>query len=140
MPTRPGTGANRVPRDAACGAVGMASGLGLALWMWGFTVDDALISVRYARHLADGAGWRFNAGGPSTDGVTPLPWPLVLAPLAHAHALVVLARAKALGLAAWLAAAGGLGRSPSGARRPAWAKRRGCWSSWRSACRSRRTR
>ena len=23
-----------------------------ALFLWGFTVDDALISVRYARHLA----------------------------------------------------------------------------------------
>jgi hypothetical protein len=53
-----------------------------ATWMWGFTVDDALISVRYARHLAAGLGWRFNAGGPSTDGVTPLPWPFLLAPFA----------------------------------------------------------
>ncbi|MGO8996672.1 MAG: hypothetical protein ACLQVI_25440 [Polyangiaceae bacterium] len=77
--------------------------------MRGFTIDDALISVRYARHLADGEGYRFNAGGPSTDGVTPLPWPYLLAPLAHAPALVVLARAKAFTLAAWLAAAGGWG-------------------------------
>ena len=68
----------------------MAAALGLALWMRGFTIDDALISVRYARHLASGVGYRFNAGGPSTDGVTPLPWPFVLAPFAHAPALVVL--------------------------------------------------
>ena len=35
------------------------------LWLWPFTIDDALISVRYARHLADGVGYRFNPGGPS---------------------------------------------------------------------------
>ncbi len=80
-----------------------------ALWMWGFTVDDALISVRYARHLAAGLGWRFDAGGPSTDGVTPLPWPLLLAPLARADALTVLFRAKVLGLLSWGAAGGALG-------------------------------
>jgi hypothetical protein len=72
-----------------------------AIFMWGFTVDDALISVRYARHVASGVGWRFDAGGPTSDGVTPLPWPLVLAPLAGADALTVLARAKLLGLLAW---------------------------------------
>src|SRR6185503_7507383 len=37
----------------------------------GFTVDDALIPARYAAHLAQGLGYRFNAQGPSTDGVTP---------------------------------------------------------------------
>lgn len=67
--------------------------------MWGFTVDDALISVRYARHLADLAAYRFDARGPSTDGVTPLPWPFVLALLArHVPAWDVLVRAKVLGL------------------------------------------
>ncbi len=73
-----------------------------ALWMWGFTVDDALISVRYAHHLATGHGWRFDVGGASTDGVTPLPWPVILAPLARtSDALTVLGRAKLLGLASW---------------------------------------
>lgn len=94
-----------------------------ALAMWGFTVDDALIPVRYARHLVTGAGWRFDAGGPSTDGVTPLPWPLVLAPMAHAPALVVLWRARVLGLLAWTATGAALGEA---ARRraaaPAWAR------------------
>ncbi len=77
--------------------------------MYRFTIDDALISIRYARHLADGAGYRFNADGPSTDGVTPLPWPFLLAPLAHAPPLAVLARAKLVGLATWLVAAGAWG-------------------------------
>ncbi len=82
-----------------------------ALWMWGFTVDDALISVRYSRHLASGLGWRFNAHGPSTDGVTSLPWAVALAPLAKTDALGVLSRAKWLGLAAWALTGGVLGRA-----------------------------
>ena len=94
-----------------------------ALWMWGFTVDDALIPVRYARHLAAGAGWRFNAGGPSTDGVTPLPWPALLAPLADADALAVIARAKLLGLLAWGAAGAALGDAMGRTTRaPPWAR------------------
>jgi hypothetical protein len=90
--------------------------------MWGFTVDDALIAVRYARHLTEGFGWRFNVGGPSTDGVTPLPWPLLLAPFARAEALVVLGRAKLLGLFAWVAASTALGRAVGRAVAPAWAR------------------
>lgn len=77
--------------------------------MWGFTVDDALISIRYAHHVATGEGYRFNPGGPSTDGVTPLPWVFVLAPLARGDALDVFARAKGLGAFAWLSAAVALG-------------------------------
>ena len=63
-------------------ALGAACALVPALAMWGFTVDDALIPIRYAHHLAHGVGYRFDAQGPSTDGVTPLPWSFVLAPLA----------------------------------------------------------
>ncbi|MCL2450432.1 MAG: hypothetical protein FWD17_15905 [Polyangiaceae bacterium] len=88
-------------RWALLGALALLVSAG---WMWGFTVDDALISVRYARHVAAGLGWRFDAGGPSTDGVTPLPWPVVLAPFARVvgsrEAWHVLTCAKALGLAA----------------------------------------
>jgi hypothetical protein len=95
-----------------------------ALAMWGFMVDDALIPVRYARHLVTGAGWRFDAGGPSTDGVTPLPWPVLLAPLARAPALAVLWRARALGLVAWTVTGAVLGEAV-GRRRagaPMWAR------------------
>jgi hypothetical protein len=77
--------------------------------MWGFTVDDALISVRYARHLAAGLGYRFNAGGPVTDGVTPLPWPFLLATVARAEPLVVLERAKVFGFVVSAAGGGWLG-------------------------------
>jgi hypothetical protein len=105
---------------AAWSALGAALALLPALWMWGFTVDDALIAVRYARHLTQGAGWRFNVGGPSTDGVTPLPWPLLLAPFARAEPLVVLGRAKLLGLFVWVATGTALGRAVGRAAAPAW--------------------
>jgi hypothetical protein len=94
-----------------------------ALWMWGFTVDDALIPIRYSRHIAAGLGWYFNASGPSTDGVTPLPWPVVLAPLAHTDALKVLLWAKGLGLAAWALTGGVLGRAVGHVvEAPGWAR------------------
>jgi hypothetical protein len=85
-----------------------------AVWMWGFTIDDAFISIRYARHVASGVGYRFNADGPATDGVTPLAWPFVLAPFARAEALDVLFRAKCINLIAWLAAAFFLGKRIGG--------------------------
>ena len=93
-----------------------------ALWLWSFTIDDALISVRYARHVVDGVGYRFNAGGPSTDGVTPLPWPFLLWPLAHAAPLVVLARVKALGLSLWLGTAAAWGAAMGRCESPLAAK------------------
>lgn len=102
---------------------GLAAALLPALWMWGFTIDDALISIRYARHLASGLGWRFDAGGPATDGVTPLPWPLLLAPLARGSGMAVLLRAKVLGVLAWTGAGAALGVAAgrvTGA--PAWAR------------------
>ncbi|HEY1954963.1 MAG TPA: hypothetical protein VGH28_05110 [Polyangiaceae bacterium] len=84
-----------------------------ALAMWGFTVDDALISIRYARHLAAGVGYRFNPAGPSTDGVTPLPWPFLIAPLARAPAMTVLVRVKAMDLLLHAGAGALLGRCAS---------------------------
>ncbi len=93
-----------------------------AVFLWPFTVDDALISIRYARHLAHGAGYVWNAGGPSTDGVTPLPWAFLLVPLAHAAPLVVLARAKALGFCVWLGAATAWGAAVGKADAPGIAK------------------
>jgi hypothetical protein len=102
--------------------VGALVALVPALWMWGFTVDDALISLRYASHLASGIGYRFNAHGPSTDGVTPLPWAFLLAPLATADLLVALGRAKALGLALGGLAFAGTGYAVGRCRAPAWAR------------------
>jgi hypothetical protein len=96
----------------ACGAL-VASAA-----MWGFTVDDALISIRYARHLAMGVGYRFNVDGPSTDGVTPLPWPFVLVALSHGSPWTVLGRVKVLDMVFHASAAGLLGTCKA----PWWAR------------------
>ena len=80
-----------------------------SLAMWGFTVDDALIPVRYAHHLVTGAGYRFDLHGPPTDGVTPLPWSFLIAPLASGTALTTLLRLKVLGVVAWTVAGALLG-------------------------------
>jgi hypothetical protein len=98
----------------AFAAIGAACALVPAAAMWGFTVDDALIPVRYAHHLATGFGYRFDAHGASTDGVTPLPWALLLAPLSGGDALAALVRAKVLGIVAWTGAAALLGARVGG--------------------------
>jgi hypothetical protein len=121
---------HRGPRLLAGRAGGLWTATGLlvalfpALWMWGFTVDDALIPVRYARHLAQGMGWRFDASSACSDGVTPLPWPLILAPMARTgDALDVLGRAKLLGLMSWAFAGALLGRAAGQEREaPPWAR------------------
>ncbi len=94
-----------------------------ALAMWGFTVDDALIAVRYARNLAQGLGWRFDAEGPPTDGVTPLPWPGVLLLLGGTNPFTVLHRAQGLGFVAWISSGAALGYATGGlTRSPAWVR------------------
>jgi hypothetical protein len=94
-----------------------------AVYLWDFTVDDALISVRYAQHVAAGIGWRFNVGGPATDGVTPLPWPVILAPFARtSDALAVLFRAKCISFAAWAAVACVMAAVVARRAAPVWTK------------------
>lgn len=72
--------------------------------LWRFTVDDALIAGRYAHHIATGLGHRFNPTGPVTDGVTPLPWPWLIAPFAASGVQAALRAAKVAGAIAWLIA------------------------------------
>ncbi|WP_394848061.1 hypothetical protein LZC95_11420 [Pendulispora brunnea] len=108
--------------DVAWAFAGVVVALVPCLFMWGFTVDDALISVRYARHLASGAGYRFNAGGPVTDGVTPLPWPWMLAVVGRRPALDVLICAKYMGLTAWSASGAALGVAVGRAQAATWFK------------------
>ena len=92
-------------------------------FMWGFTVDDALISVRYARNLADGGLYRFDPSVANTDGVTPLPWPFLLALFArHSDALDVLVRAKAMGLVFGTLTGARVGWALSGTAAPRWGK------------------
>jgi hypothetical protein len=78
-------------------------------WLWGFTVDDALISGRVAHQLATGHGYRFNADGPIVDAVTPLGWAGLLAPFASAGPVAAVRAAKWLGALCWLFALGSLG-------------------------------
>lgn len=89
------------------GALAAAFGICTA---WGFSVDDALISGRVAAHLAHGLGYRFNAGGPVVDAVTPLGWAYLLAPFARDGALAAVRAASWAGGLAWLLAAAELGR------------------------------
>jgi hypothetical protein len=46
----------------------------------GATIDDAYIHFQYARDIAQGHPFRFQAGEPFTMGATSLLWPLLLAP------------------------------------------------------------
>jgi len=85
--------------------VGVGCALPAALYLWSFMVDDALISARYAANLAAGHGYRFNPGGPATDGVTPLGWAVLLAPFARGGALAAFGAAKVIGLTSWLCGA-----------------------------------
>lgn len=52
--------------------------LGLLWFIWPFTVDDAFISFRYARHLAEGYGLVWNVGGSPSEGYTNFLWVLAM--------------------------------------------------------------
>jgi hypothetical protein len=98
------------PKTAWFGfALGVLAALPAFLYLRGFTVDDALIPARYAANIAHGWGYRFNAGGPSTDGVTPLGFPYLLAPFASHGPIGALGAARVMGAVAWMAAATALG-------------------------------
>jgi hypothetical protein len=98
-----------MPRRWLFVLVSVAAALPLGWWLRGFMVDDALISARYAHHIATGVGHRFNPGGPITDGVTPLGFAWLLAPLARGGVLDGFHAAKALGLVAWLGGCAAMG-------------------------------
>jgi hypothetical protein len=95
-------------RSALVALAGLAAALPLAVYLWHFMVDDGLISARYAHHLANGHGYRFNATGPTSDGVTPLGWALLLAPFARGSVWAGYQAAKWIGLFAWLLGAASL--------------------------------
>src|SRR5690349_21804534 len=61
---------------------------------WFTLFDDAMISLTYARNLADGHGLVWNPGGPAVEGYTNPLWTIIMAGLHHAglsEALVPLA-------------------------------------------------
>jgi hypothetical protein len=53
----------------------------LTIRLWSYVVDDAFISLRYAKHLAEGQGLVYNIGE-RVEGYTNLLWTLLLS-LAH---------------------------------------------------------
>jgi len=59
---------------AACFAL-----LGAQVWRYWFLCDDAFISFRYARNLAQGNGLVFNPGGERVEGYSNFLWVLILA-------------------------------------------------------------
>ncbi|HVS09874.1 MAG TPA: hypothetical protein VMS76_08355 [Planctomycetota bacterium] len=82
----------------------------LLAWRFDFLIDDAFISFRYARHLAEGIGLRFNPGeSPPVEGFTNLLWVLYLALLERlgldpAVGSRAASLACAVALLAWLSA------------------------------------
>lgn len=101
------SGRSRNPIGGALLAVAVA--IPACVWLWGFTVDDALISARVASHAAQGLGPRFNPLGPETDAVTPLGYARLLALFAGGDTLSTFASAKWLGTLSWLTASSVLG-------------------------------
>lgn len=98
-------------RRGVVGGVAAALAMTAAMaWLWGFTVDDALITARVASQLARGNGYRFNPDGPVVDAVTPLGFAYLLAPFASSGPLAGLAAAKWLGAGLVFVAVFGLGR------------------------------
>ena len=96
MPSRP----LALPFLSTVAAV--AAGLALA-WAWWFVVDDAYISFRYARHLVDGIGLRYNPGeDPPVEGYSNLGWVLLAAAVLGAGG----APEVALPWVSWTATAG----------------------------------
>ena len=89
--------------------LGILAALPASAWLWGFTVDDALITARVAANVARGVGSRFNPHGPLVDAVTPLGYAQLLSCFGHGDVLATFRAAKALGLGAWLCSAGVLG-------------------------------
>ncbi|RKX21336.1 MAG: hypothetical protein DRP51_04400, partial [Candidatus Zixiibacteriota bacterium] len=45
-----------------------------AYLFWGYSIDDAFITFRYAENLADGYGLVFNPGGEPVEGYSNFLW------------------------------------------------------------------
>src|SRR5262249_53479206 len=88
----------RSPALAAALLAALALLVAHSLYYW-FLTDDAYISFRYARNLADGYGLVFNPGFERVEGYSNLLWVLLLAG-AHACGLVIERVAPVLSLAA----------------------------------------
>src|SRR6266508_2451533 len=80
----------------------MSIATALAVILWRATLDDAYITFRYARHLAEGYGFgAWNHTGEHVEGYSSLLWMLLLAGAARLGVDVRIA-SKVLGIAAAL--------------------------------------
>ncbi len=86
----------------ASGALCLIAIVARARVYWPFTVDDTFITMRYAKHLAEGLGPSWNPRGAPVEGYTTALWMGVLA-LPHALGLDALLFAKLAGIASALA-------------------------------------
>jgi hypothetical protein len=68
----------------------------LLLVYWGYAGDDTFIHMQYARNMAEGNGFSFNAGSPSYGSTGPL-WTLLLAGVGSLSAGDYLIAAKGMG-------------------------------------------
>jgi arabinofuranosyltransferase len=68
-------------------------------WAWPITIDDAFISFRYARNLAEGHGLVWNPGEAPVEGYSNFLW-VVLLSIPHLLGADVVTFAKVLGVAA----------------------------------------
>jgi len=62
-------------------AVAFAGFLMECLLLFGYTMDDAFISFRYARNLERGEGLVYNAGEPPVEGYSNFLWTILFAPV-----------------------------------------------------------
>ncbi len=94
---RPGTVGLALAGAAALYGASVLLGRFIRLWPW--TVDDAFITFRYARHLAEGRGLQWNPGDTPAEGFTSLLWVLVSV-IPHRFHIDVPAFAKVVSLVA----------------------------------------
>ncbi|RYG85422.1 hypothetical protein EON77_05610, partial [bacterium] len=83
IPARRALTARRLPLATAAAALTVVVAclvlVGHARAYWDFTVDDAYITLRYSRHLAEGFGPEWNLEGPRAEGYTAPLWMVLLA-------------------------------------------------------------
>ncbi len=73
-------------------------------------IEDAALTLRYVLHLGTGAGWRYNIGGPRTDGVSDPAAAIAaaalvrlgIAPFSAMRVVAAAAQVATAGLIAWI--------------------------------------
>ena len=97
-----GPGGWRLVLPAALGVIAIVWLAVSLATVWRFTVDDAYITLRYSRNVAEGVGPTFNATGPRAEGYTTFLWMMILS-IPHVVGVDAVVVAKLLGVAATFA-------------------------------------